>query len=63
MQFFFISREFLLLINNLKIKEAKYYLLWLKGFKKLTSLKLVTCIRDAKDYLNDPWVLIMRLLT
>ena len=33
-----------------------------EGFKKLTGLKVATCTLDAKDYLNDPWLLIIRIL-
>ena len=32
------------------------------GFKKLTCLKIATCFHDARDYLNDPWLLIIRIL-
>ena len=33
-----------------------------EGFKKLTGLKITTCSLDARDYLNDPWLLIIRIL-
>ena len=33
-----------------------------QGFKKLTSLKISTCFLDARYYLSDPWVLILRIL-
>ena len=33
-----------------------------KGFKKLTSLKISTWWMDARDYLDDPWLLIIRIL-
>lgn len=33
-----------------------------QGFEKLTSLKIATCFQDARDYMNDPWILIIRLL-
>jgi len=31
-------------------------------FKKLTSLKVSTWWLNPSDYLNDPWVLIIRIL-
>jgi len=34
----------------------------IQGFKKLTSLKVSTTILDARDYLNDPWLIIIRML-
>jgi len=34
----------------------------LQGFKKLTSLKVSTRILDARDYVNDPWIIITRML-
>ena len=34
----------------------------IESFKKLTSLKISTWGLDARDYLNDPWVLIIRFL-
>jgi len=33
-----------------------------EGFRKLTGLKMSTCFVDARDYLNDPWLLIIRIL-
>jgi len=33
------------------------------GFEKLVSLKISTCFSDAKDYTNDPWLLIIHILT
>jgi len=35
----------------------------IQGFKKLTSLKVSTSILDARDYLNDPWLIITRMLS
>lgn len=33
-----------------------------EGFKKLTTLKITTFSLDSRQYLNDPWVLIIRIL-
>ena len=32
------------------------------NFKKLSSLKITTFFLGARDYLNDPWLLIIRIL-
>ena len=32
------------------------------AFKKLTSLKVATSVLDAKDYFNDPWGFITKIL-
>lgn len=34
-----------------------------EGFKKLSSLKMSTGFLDAEDYLNDPWFLIIQILS
>ena len=34
----------------------------MEKFKKLTSLKVSTWWLDPRDYLDDPWVLIIRIL-
>ena len=34
----------------------------IQGFKKLTCLKMSTRFLDARDYVNDPWVILIRLL-
>jgi len=34
----------------------------IQGFKKLNSLQVSTRIHDARDYLNDPWLIIIRML-
>jgi len=34
----------------------------IQGFKKLTCLKISTSFLDARDYLNDPWLVIIRML-
>ncbi len=34
----------------------------IQGFKKLTCLKMSTRWLDARDFVNDPWVIIIRLL-
>jgi len=34
----------------------------IEKFKALTSLKVSTWWLDARDYLDDPWVLIIRIL-
>lgn len=31
-------------------------------FKKLTSLKITTSVMDPKEYVNDPWVFIFKML-
>jgi len=33
-----------------------------EGFKKLTCLRVSTAFLDARDYLNDPWLLIIHIL-
>jgi len=33
-----------------------------EGFKKLTSLKISTAVLEARDYENDPWVFIIKML-
>jgi len=32
------------------------------AFKKLTSLKISTAVLNARDYENDPWIFIIRML-
>lgn len=32
------------------------------AFNRLTHLKVTTCVLDAKDFLNDPWIFIIKLL-
>ena len=33
-----------------------------EAFKKLTSLKISTAVRDARDFVNDPWFFILKML-
>lgn len=33
-----------------------------EGFKKLTSLNISTSFLDARDYLNDPWLVLIQIL-
>lgn len=35
----------------------------IQGFKKLITLKMSTSIEEIRAYVNDPWVLIIRMLT
>jgi len=34
----------------------------IKAFKKLTFLKISTSVLNARDYSNDPWVFIIKIL-
>lgn len=43
------------------VKDEKMDCL-IQGFKKLISLKMSTCFLNARDYLNDPWLLVIRIL-
>jgi len=33
-----------------------------EAFKKLTSLKISTAVLDARDFVNDPWFFIIKML-
>ncbi len=35
----------------------------IQGFQKLICLKVSTSTLDARDFLNDPWLMIIRMLT
>jgi len=35
----------------------------IQGFKKLITLKMSTSFDEIRAYVNDPWVLIIRMLT
>ncbi len=34
----------------------------LVAFKKLTTLKMSTCVKESKDFVNDPWFYIIKML-
>jgi len=34
----------------------------IEALKRLTHLKVATTVLDAKDYVNDPWVFIVKML-
>jgi len=34
----------------------------IEALKRLTHLKVATAVLDAKDYVNDPWVFIVKML-
>lgn len=42
--------------NQLKTRAV------IKAFQKLVSLKVSTSVKDARDYLNDPWLFITKIL-
>jgi len=34
----------------------------LAAFKKLISLKISTCVKKSREYVNDPWFFIIKML-
>jgi len=49
-------------IQDAVMKEPYSINFIIQGFKKITCLKMSTRFLEARDYLNDPWVIIIRLL-
>lgn len=42
--------------NHFATKSVK------EAFKKLTSLEISTAVLDARDYVNDPWFFLIKIL-